>query len=208
MSYSPLPKEELELFKQLRDLRVIFDVGARDDVEYLEIWPNSEYHLFEPNPSFFLILGAECGDKSNVFLNNYGLGDKDEERYYQDGRQSFVGSESIADGNSGDRILPIKTLDGYIKENDVKSIDFLKIDTEGFDFKVLVGGKNARKITRFIQYEHWDDKEEFHRLLEEDFDMEYIGLRNVLCMNKKLVSEEERSRLRAYIKDNNLATLV
>jgi len=33
MSYSPLPKEELDLFKQLKDLEVIFDVGARDDTE-------------------------------------------------------------------------------------------------------------------------------------------------------------------------------
>ena len=50
---TPIPKEELELFKQLTELKVIFDVGAREDTDYLDIWPDSEHHLFEPNPQFY-----------------------------------------------------------------------------------------------------------------------------------------------------------
>ena len=43
---TPISKEELELFKQLKDLKVIFDVGARTDTDYLEIWSNAQHHLF------------------------------------------------------------------------------------------------------------------------------------------------------------------
>ena len=109
--HTPIPKEELELFKQLKDLKVIFDVGTRTDVDYLEIWPNSEHHLFEPNPEFFLELMNKVWGKRKVFLNNFGLGDKNETRGYQAGMQAFVGSGSVLENAVADFILPIKTLD-------------------------------------------------------------------------------------------------
>ena len=81
-------------------------------------------------------------------------------------------------------IFPITTLDWYIDKYNIKRIDFLKIDAEGYDFKVLKGGQKAIDLARYIQYEHWDNKEQFHQLLGKDFDMEYIGGRNVLCKRK------------------------
>ena len=97
---------------------------------------------------------------------------------YSDGTQAFEGGEA---GGGKDRILPVKTLDWYIKENNIIRIDFLKIDTEGYDYKVLLGGKEAIKLARYIQYEHWNNLQQFHDLLNEDFWMKYIGGRNVLC---------------------------
>jgi len=205
---TPIPKEEIDLAKQLKNIKVVFDVGARTDIDYLELWPNAEHHLFEPNPEFVKELEPKVKGKLNIYVNNFGLGNLEEERGYQDSRQSFVESENLAPDSIFDRVLLIKTLDGYIQQHKIKQIDFLKIDTEGFDFKVLLGGENSCKITRFIQYEHWDNKEEFHLLLEKDFDMEYIGYRNVLCMNKELVPEGERQRLIKYIRDNKLGELV
>lgn len=108
MSYATLPSDEIEVFKKLPNLKVIFDVGSRDDLEYLEIYPNAEYHLFEPNPIFFHNLEENLKQRKfeRVYLNNFGLG---------------------------------------------------------------------------------------------DFDMEYIGGRNVLCMNKNLVSVETRNELRLFL---------
>ena len=178
----PLPKEELNLFKQLKDLKVIFDVGARVDTDYLKLWPDSEHHLFEPHPDFFKELKEKVGDRSNVFLNNYGLGDKEEDRGYQLGLQSFIGSEAVSEGNTVDLVIPIKRLDDYMNVHKIEQIDFLKIDTEGFDYKVLLS--TPIKKCRYIQYEHWNDKLQFHNLLEDDFIMCYVGLRNVLCIRK------------------------
>src|SRR3990167_3107314 len=73
MSYSPIPKEEIELAKQLKDIKVVFDVGARTDIDYLELWPEAEFHLFEPNPESFKELEEKVKDKPNVFANNFGL---------------------------------------------------------------------------------------------------------------------------------------
>ena len=134
-------------------------------------------HAFEPNPEFFLILQEGVGKRKNVYLNNYGLGDKEEELHYDPSTQSFL----LPVTNPK---LPIKTLDWYIKEHNIKHIDFLKIDTEGFDYKVLLGGKKTIKLCRYIQYEHWANDEDFHKLLKKNFDLYYIGERNTICVKK------------------------
>jgi len=182
MEHTPIPASELEIIKSLKNIEIVFDVGSRTDIDYFDIFPKATYHLFEPNPEFFAELKAKIGDRKNVYLNNYGLGDVEGEFSYSKNTQAFSGGEAIPDVNTlGDMTLPIKTLDWYIKEYNIKRIDFLKIDTEGFDFKVLQGGQEAIKICRYIQYEHWNDRWRFHELLNNDFWMKYIGGRNVLC---------------------------
>lgn len=210
MSQSPLPKEELELFKQLKDLKVIFDVGAREDTEYVDLWPESEHHLFEPNPKFYPILQVKSEGKTNVFVNAFGLGDRNEQRGYYEPLQAFLGSGGAPDDAISQMILPIKTLGQYVTEKEIKRIDFLKIDTEGFDIKVLLGAYNWFNMIRFIQYEHWGEvnNKMTRGLLSDKFECYDVGYRNVFCMNKELVSEEERGRLRKYIEDNKLAELV
>lgn len=182
IEHTKIPDEELEVFKSLKDLKVIFDVGARADIDYLELNPKAEYHLFEPNPEFFAQLKEKVVGKKNVHLNNYGLGDVAGKFEYSNFSQAFVEGECPLIGI--DQILEIKTLDDYIEKNNIKRIDFLKIDTEGYDYKVLLGGKKAIKLAKYIQYEHWDDLQQFHGLLGDDFIMEYIGYRNVLCTRK------------------------
>ena len=173
-----ISKEELKIFKKLKNIKMVFDVGARIDIDYLDLKPKAEFHLFEPNPEFFEELKVKIGDRKNVFLNNYGLSDKEEELRYNPGNQSFLSPIN------SELILPLKTLDWYVQDKRIDRIDFLKIDTEGWDYKVLQGGGNTIKICRYIQYEHWNDKLCFHDLLENDFIMCYMGYRNVLCIRK------------------------
>lgn len=205
MSYQLLPKEEIEVFKQLPDLQVIFDVGSRDDTEYYDIYPSAQHHLFEPNPEFVNNLSAKLGDKTNVYINAFGLSDVDEVKGYSRSIQAFVGGEAPL--LSGDVNFQLMTLDRYVAERNISGIDFLKIDAEGYDFKVLLGGLKTIGTTRFIQYEHWDNKKQYHALLGEHFDMEYIGYRNVLCMNKYLVGIRTRNRIREFIENRNFKAL-
>ena len=207
---TPPPKEEIELFKQLKDLKVIFDVGAREDIDYLELWPESEHHLFEPNPKFYSVLQVKTGGKPNVFVNGFGLGDREETRGYYEPLQAFVGSGGAPENATPHMTLPIKTLGWYIEDKGIKQIDFLKIDTEGFDLKVLIGAYNWLKMIKFIQYEHWGEHNNKMTigLLQDHFEVHDVGYRNMFCMNKKLVSEEECQRLRDYINKNELAKLV
>ena len=210
MTQTPIPKEEIDLFKQLKDLKVIFDVGAREDVDYLEVWPDSEHHLFEPNPKFYPVLQVKTDGKTNVFVNAFGLGDKEETRGYYEPLQAFIGSGGASEDATPHMLLPIKTFGWYVKEKGIKQVDFLKIDTEGHDIKVLLGAHDWFDTIHFIQYEHWGlvNNKMTIGLLQDHFEMHNVGYRNMFCMNKKLVSEEEKVRLRAYIEDNKLAELV
>lgn len=208
---------ELDVLREVGNVRVMIDVGARmahdvsrvpSVVDYLKIYPHATYHLFEPNPRFAQTLRENIGDRKRVVLNQYGLGDEDAMMHYDSNLETFSGSEAQPDkGHHGDMILQIRTLDWYVRSKNIKKVDFIKIDVEGMDYQVIVGGKETIKKTRFIQYEHWDDKERFHKLLDKDFTLEPIGYRNMLCMNKRLVPAEERKRLRRYIRKNNYGWL-
>lgn len=207
--FTPIPGGEIELFKQLGDLKTIFDVGARDDVDYLNLQPEAEHHLFEPVPEFFNILSirAEESGAKKVFLNNFGLGDADEERGYHNGLQTFVNSWGLPDTGHYDRKLKIKHAGQYIIDSKVGQIDFFKMDTEGYELKILLGLIHHFHIIKYLQYEHWGEHNNkcIKGLLGDDFWTEEVGYRNVLCMNKKLVPEKEYLRLKQYIEDNNLA---
>lgn len=182
MSYAQIPLDELELFKSLPDIKVVFDVGSRDDSDYVDIKPDIELHAFEPNYEFFAALKDKLGDRPNTYLNNFGLGDVEGEFLYNRSRQGFKGGEetSITDGE----LLSVRTLRDYIAEHKTEKIDFLKIDTEGYDFKVVLGAWEFLPNVHYLQYEYWNNKLQWHDLLEEKFIMSYVGHRNVFCTNK------------------------
>lgn len=203
MNQTPLPEAELELFKFIApDLKVIFDVGARIDVDYALLLPESECHLFEPSPEFYPILTAKVNEQQlNAVVNPYGIGDQIGEFCYSHNIQSFRDSNPIY------KALPVKTIDWYCKEFKISHIDFLKTDTEGWDYKVIEGGRSMWPKIKYIQYEHWNDDERYRELLKDYFEFEYIGYRNGLCMSKTLLSEARRQEVVKFIRDNKFGEL-
>ena len=51
-------------------------------------------------------------------------------------------------------MLKVKTASSYIEEHNIENIDFLKIDTEGFELNVLHGFKDHIKKVKIIQFEY------------------------------------------------------
>lgn len=174
----PLPEEELKHFRELKDVKVVIDVGARTSLDYLDIFPDAEYHLFEPYPPFYEWLVEATKDKPNVHVNPYALADFMGTARYSVGTQSFKGGLDFE--------YDVRVLDWYVAHNNIEQVDFLKIDTEGWDYKVLMGATNTLKKTKVIQYETWNKPENAFTdaLLEEHFDCKDIGLRNMLCTRK------------------------
>lgn len=149
-------EDELKIFKTLKDVKVVFDVGARDS-QYLKAKPGIEIHYFEPHKEF--------ADKlEGGIVNQFGLSDKAGKGLYHPLTESF--------SSLGKLIYPLKTLDWYAK--DIPQIDFLKIDAEGMDYKILLGGKETLKKVRYLQFEYWDGVQKFVDLLK-DFDLFLIS---------------------------------
>jgi len=53
--------------------------------------------------------------------------------------------------------IKISRLNDYIKKNNIEKIDFLKIDTEGYEFEVLLGLENKIQLVDIIMFEHHYD---------------------------------------------------
>lgn len=53
--------------------------------------------------------------------------------------------------------IKVLKLKDYIEKNNIKKIDFIKIDTEGYEFEILLGLENKIKLVDIIMFEHHYD---------------------------------------------------
>lgn len=220
--YFPEPvKEEQELFNLLKDrLDVVFDVGVRYDLYFYRIKQNCQYHLFEPNKKFIKILKTKLLKIKNhgLKLNEFGLADKNVNDcvYYKNSQSFEINPYLGEDKDSGER-YSTKTLDSYVVENSIPKIDFLKIDTEGFDYKVMLGGIKSIQsdMISYIQFEYWTGVKKFVDFLENKYDlylmMEPYFLKEIIERFYKSMSEGQKKidYSRSLIKlDNNVVDLI
>lgn len=154
-------ESERRLFKKIYPhCKIVFDVGARFDVDYIEISKHNqiEYHLFEINPLFFDKLKNKLSLFNNtekIIANNIGIGDLDGFAYYSEKTQSLTERRPTDEPKISAQLkrLPITTLHSYLKKRKIKKIDFLKTDIEGHDYFALLGLKSYLKNIKFIQFE-------------------------------------------------------
>lgn len=194
MPYDTFSSIEIEFFNKIKDhVDVIFDIGSRDDIDYLKnsLDKSREFHLFDPDSKFLQScerqlekLEAPDDVENLIYFNAFGLGSEEGELTYYPNTQSFVFRTIHVTSEDAGITFPIKTLDGYCKENNIEKIDFLKVDIEGMEIDCFNGGKeiinNATKIIQFEfastmldrkvdpdEYIGWFDKEIFDLYLQK-----------------------------------------
>ncbi|WP_229395777.1 FkbM family methyltransferase [Methanosarcina sp. DH1] len=151
MYFNIYENELIELMKANLDKGSVFlDVGA--NVGYIStvgagyVGKSGQVHSFEPVPQHASYLKniKKMNPEYNIFVNNCGC--SDEEGYSKiDVSVSNIGWNTmvpnfmdIADKKES-IIVPLYRLDDYIFKNNLKNISFIKIDTEGYELKVLKG---------------------------------------------------------------------
>ncbi len=141
----------------------VFEIGANfgQDAEYLRKRFNldkSDIYIFEPHPQII-----KEADKIYGF-NSYGLAISN-----KNGKMNFNAINLDKNTNSGISSLrehkfnknqdynkievEVMRMDLFIKNNNITSIDFLKIDVEGATYEVLMGFGSELKILKAIHLE-------------------------------------------------------
>lgn len=158
------------LLDKISNNPVIFDIGANTGQSinrFKKLFINSEIHSFEPIKHEFEILKKKYGDKKNIFLNNFAIGEEECLRKFNITENSQ--NSSFNNINKGTKWLKVRskqfgvkedkfvknidsvkvtTLNNYCKNNKIEQIDILKIDTQGYEDKVLEGSIELLKTNK------------------------------------------------------------
>jgi FkbM family methyltransferase len=148
-------------------LDVFFDVGANEGQTIRRVrdsFGNCRIIAFEPHPKTFQKL-TENIKSTNVELINLALGSEGGDKVMFEYNCSLMNSllpnapGAVKWGPEAKQIeVHCTTLDRFCSDYDIKRIDVLKIDTEGFDLNVLKGASSmlARQAIKFIYFEFND----------------------------------------------------
>lgn len=148
---------------------IVFDVGANigEYTQYiLGINPDVRIFCFEPVLNTYMHLKNNLSKEINsgkLVVNNFGLSDNQSEAdifIYEDlsGNNSLYFNEiyGVSDKTLRKEKILLKTLNEYTDSNNINRIDYLKIDVEGHEFKVICGASDLinKKMIKCIQFEY------------------------------------------------------
>jgi FkbM family methyltransferase len=144
------------------DFSTVFDVGANvGDWSQLaqEIFPDATIYAFEIIPEIATRLHERFSTRGNIRVQSFGLAEKPDEVTVETSPTKTTVS-SMVRRPSGEQTIPLQALvrtgDSFSKEENIENIDFLKIDVEGAEDRVLKGFSemlSRQKIT-IIQFEY------------------------------------------------------
>lgn len=155
----PLGQDALDDVKRIHggDIRCVFDVGAhvgQSAATFCDVFPQGTVYSFEPDPASYRALQAFAASCPRVVPVNAAVGDRDGEAVFF--RNRFDQTNSLlrakagvgrflaaTDGldPSGEAQVRVLTLDRFCAEHAIEGIDFLKLDTQGYELRVLDGAR-------------------------------------------------------------------
>lgn len=175
-----------------------YDVGANFGYNTLlvgkALQTSGSLHLFEANPDLIGLLEKTMsvnGYTSIATINNVAVTEKDGKTVTLHRYKDLWGGSSLHTKEEMGAYRPIDvefdkeydvksiSLDGYFKKNPTDTVDFVKIDVEGFEDKVYEGMKNLIKrpeikVVLEFTFGAYKDEEAFFNTILADFEHVYF----------------------------------
>jgi FkbM family methyltransferase len=155
------------LKRYLNNNPVIIDCGAHvgaDSIELAKLFPKGHVHSFEPVPDIFKHLKHNTRRFSNISTYQLALSN-------ENGKSSMFVSSGDSDASSS-LLMPTGhlknhpdvyfndttevrtlTLDSWAGENKIEKVDFLWLDMQGFEFKMLAASGGILEKVKAIHTE-------------------------------------------------------
>jgi FkbM family methyltransferase len=168
LTNAPLTKDLLNLFKK-DDKLTILDIGGcegEESIRYSRVFPLSQIFIFEPLPNNqkLILENVEKYEVENIKLIPFAVSDIKgfSEFHVSSGHPEHESEELDWDfGNKSSSLLPPEktnnhswlqfsekinvetvTLDSFFIANKIEEVDFIHMDVQGAELKVLLGAKN------------------------------------------------------------------
>ena len=164
-----------------KKINIFFDIGAHHGETTLEMLSNfsiKDSYLFEPGLDNFKTLSKKISKNSNcnIKLFNFALGDENKFAIINEVLESSSSTLNSIDtttkyfkrkkkilnlfSNSAEikkNKIEIRSFNEFIHQQKIQKIDFIKIDTEGYEYKILNNIEKYLKNIGVIQFEHHYD---------------------------------------------------
>lgn len=166
------------------DNNLIIDVGGNKG-SYSEVliknFPNSNLYIFEPQKYLFDLLIKKFSTKNNVKVFNLALDENEGQLtlikgFEGDGEASIYTRKYLKNHKKLQEKILCNRLDNIVLD---QKIDFIKIDVEGNEMKVLYGMEKIIHKTKVIQIEFggtWIDSRFFYRDMYDYFKINNFDL--------------------------------
>lgn len=147
--YFGLNQDLIKLFQLCKPADVVFDIGVNigwTALNLSRICHEGQVYGFEPDTTNFHSCSKNIGlnpHVANLFLSKVALGDKDAMVKMVVSEPTNLGGNRVGDSsiNTGDADVTMTTLDSFFSNHSLSRLDVVKIDTEGYELKVLQGGR-------------------------------------------------------------------
>nr|MDD3720718.1 FkbM family methyltransferase [Candidatus Gracilibacteria bacterium] len=193
LHYEIFINEEYHIIKEkLQKSKIIFDIGSH--LGFFSLWClkqnlDLKIHIFEASKENFEKSNALLKDyEKNIIFNNvfvdYEKNIKEiwinQEKSMQ---TSFYNNQFLCFSNEKENVKCINLME-YIKENNIKNIDLVKIDIEGYEFELLSNiNEKIFTITKTLIFEY--------HILFPDFNLKFELLQNKLKKYYKKIKIQE-----------------
>ena len=187
---------------------VIIEAGSHtgDDTLYMNgLWPKAKIYTFEPNPKWHDVIRGKIAPYPNIQFFPLALGntvgsidffqylahDTGADCALKPLLETHFWKHTIKTPQFSDPFkVPVTTLDAWAKEHGVDQVDFMWLDMEGSEGKMLEGSEEILKNTRIIQLE-WSEtaifegEKPFHELNQ------FLKERGFICSSISKNQEHE-----------------